>query len=187
MLLSQGIPMLLGGDEMGRTQSGNNNGYCQDNDVSWFDWDHQDGELLAFTQRLIAFRRAHPVFRRRTFFRGEQVGGDVPGDIHWFRSDGTEMEPADWTAGYKSLTVFLNGEGIPDPDPRGERIVDDSFLVLFNAHHEALPFTAPPTDYGERWLRVLDTADTFNEGETVDAGAPTDVEARSLAVLRRVG
>ena len=187
LFLSQGIPMLLGGDEIGRTQGGNNNGYCQDNEVSWFDWEQMDGPTLAFAQRLIAFRRAHPVFRRRHFFHGESLSGDAA-DIAWFRPDGSEMQSEDWSSGFgKSIGVFLNGEAIPSPDERGQRVVDDSFLVLFNAHYEPLDFTMPAAGWGERWLRILDSADAFNEGEAVAAGASTTVDSRSLALFRRTG
>jgi isoamylase len=187
LLLSQGIPMLLGGDEIGRTQRGNNNAYCQDNEISWVDWEHEDGALLAFVQRLIAFRRAHPVFRRRHFFHGESLGAAGP-DIAWFRPDGSEMKAEDWSAGFgKAIGVFLNGETIPSPDARGQRVVDDSFLLLFNAHHEPLSFRTPPEPWGAHWLRTLDTADTFHEGEGVDASESTTVEARSLALFRRTG
>jgi glycogen operon protein len=187
LFLSQGIPMLLGGDEIGRTQGGNNNAYCQDNEISWFDWEQMDGGLLAFVQRLIAFRRAHPVFRRRHFFQGESLGAAAP-DIAWFRPDGTEMKAEDWSSGFgKAVGVFLNGETIPSPDSRGERVVDDSFLICFNAHHEPLEFTAPERAWGARWLRLLDTADAFNEGEGVDAGTRTTIDARSLALFRRTG
>jgi glycogen operon protein len=187
LFLSQGIPMLLGGDEIGRTQNGNNNAYCQDNELSWFDWEHEDAELLAFTQRLISFRRAHPVFRRRHFFHGESLGAKAV-DIAWFRADGTQMQSEDWASGFGlSLGVYLNGEAISSPDERGERVVDDSFLLLFNAYHEPLRFRMPVRAWGSRWLRQIDTADTFNEGETVDARKSTTVEARSLAVFRRMG
>ena len=156
--------MLLGGDESGRTQQGNNNAYCQDNEISWLDWEHEDGALLAFTQRLIAFRRAHPVFRRRHFFHGDSLGADAP-DIAWFRPDGSEMKAEDWSSGFgKAVGVFFNGAAIPSPDERGERVVDDSFLVLFNAHHEPLSFTTPAKPWGASWLRMIDTADAFNGG-----------------------
>ncbi|MDA0169528.1 hypothetical protein OJ998_10555 [Solirubrobacter taibaiensis] len=172
---------------MGRTQGGSNNAYCQDNETSWFDWEHEDGALLAFTQRLIAFRRTHPVFRRRHFFHGASLGADGP-DIAWLRPDGSEMSEQDWSSGFgKAIGVFLNGETISSPDTRGQRVVDDSFLLLFNAHHEPLDMTMPETRWGTRWLRVLDTADAFNEGEAVDAGHTTSVDARSLALLRRTG
>ncbi|MDQ1356266.1 MAG: isoamylase, partial [Acidimicrobiaceae bacterium] len=127
LLLSQGIPMLLGGDEMGRTQDGNNNAYCQDNELSWFDWEHQDGSLIAFTQRLLAIRRHHPVFRRREYFQGRALHGGGIDDVAWFGPDGSEMSEDDWQEGYaKSMAVFLNGEAIPGPDNRGDRIVDDT-------------------------------------------------------------
>ncbi|MFA9431751.1 glycogen debranching protein GlgX, partial [Egicoccus sp. AB-alg2] len=133
LLLSQGVPMLLGGDELGRTQGGNNNGYCQDNEISWYDWDAVDEDLLAFTRGLIGLRAEHPIFRRRRWFQGRPLRGEEIDDIAWLRPDGTEMDDEDWDASYaKSLQVFLNGRGIASPDPRGQQIVDDSFLVLFN-------------------------------------------------------
>jgi isoamylase len=188
LLLSQGVPMLLGGDEMGRTQGGNNNAYCQDNDVSWFDWDHQDGELVAFTQRLISLRNNHPVFRRRHFFQGQPLHGAGVSDIAWFRAEGTEMTDTDWHEGYaKTLGVFLNGDAIPDLGARGERITDDSFLVLFNAHDGQVEFVLPPEEFGERWVKVLDTADAFDEGLQFKAAEALPVESRSLVLLRRGG
>ncbi len=188
LLLSQGVPMLLGGDEMGRTQGGNNNAYCQDNEVSWFDWEQQDGAMVAFTQRLINLRKSHPVFRRRHFFQGQTLHGDDVSDIAWFRTDGTQMTDTDWREGYaKTLGVFLNGEAIPDLGARGERITDDSFLVLFNAHFEAVDFVLPTEQYGERWIKVLDTADSFDEGLQCKAAEKLAVESRSLVLLRRGG
>jgi glycogen operon protein len=188
LLLSQGIPMLLGGDEMGRTQDGNNNAYCQDNELSWFDWEHQDGSLIAFTQRLLAIRRHHPVFRRREYFQGRALHGGGIDDVAWFGPDGSEMSEDDWQEGYaKSMAVFLNGEAIPGPDNRGDRIVDDTFLVVFNAHHEPIDFTLPAERFGKRWIRTLDTADALAEGEQVDANQQTQVQGRSLTLLRRVG
>ena len=188
LMLSQGVPMLLGGDEMGRTQRGNNNAYCQDNDVSWYDWDNQDGELVAFTQRLISLRNTHPVFRRRHFFQGQPLHGAGVSDIAWFRADGTEMSDIDWREGYaKTIGVFLNGDAIPDLGARGERITDDSFLVLFNAHFERVEFVLPAEEFGERWVKVLDTADAFDEGLQLKATEALDVESRSLVLLRRGG
>ncbi|MBW3669225.1 MAG: glycogen debranching protein GlgX, partial [Actinobacteria bacterium] len=188
LFLSQGIPMLLGGDEMGRTQHGNNNAYCQDNEVSWYDWDAQDGALVAFTQRLIGLRRGHPVFRRRRWFQGRPLHGKGCADIAWFRPDGTEMEDQDWESGHaKSLGVFLNGDAIPTPDNRGQRVVDNSFLLVFNAHHENVDFTLPPPVFGDGWIKVLDTADDFTEGDQFKSGDAIAVTARSMAVLRRVG
>jgi glycogen operon protein len=180
--------MLLGGDEMARTQGGNNNAYAQDSEISWFDWDHFDAELVAFTQRLISFRKAHPVFRRRHFFRGTEVEGQDAPDLAWIRPDGSQMTDEDWRSGFaKSIGVFLNGDAIADPDPRGEKVVDDSFYVVFNAHHEPMEFSMPPGAFGSGWLRVLDSADAFNEGDSHSAGEAARVEARSVAVFRRTG
>jgi isoamylase len=177
LLLSQGIPMLLGGDEMARTQDGNNNAYCQDSEISWFDWEQMDGELLAFTQRVIEFRKRHPVFRRRRF-------STTPKEMGWFRPDGKPMTDEDWASGYaKSLGLTLDGNAITETDARGGPIRGESFLLVFNAHFENMDFHMP--DSGERWLRVLDTADAFNEGDTPAAGETATVEARSIAVFRR--
>jgi isoamylase len=188
LLLSQGVPMILGGDEMCRTQRGNNNAYCQDNEISWLDWEHQNGDLVAYTQRLISLRRSHPVFRRRHFFQGQPLHGKGVSDIAWFRADGSEMTDDDWREGLaKTLGVFLNGAAIPDLDLRGERIVDDSFLVLFNAQAEPVTFVLPEDRFGERWVKVLDTADAFDEGAQVKAGDTLAVEGRSLVLLRRGG
>jgi glycogen operon protein len=211
LFLSQGVPMILGGDEMGRTQGGNNNAYCQDNEISWLDWSLRDenADLVALTARLAEFRRDHPVFRRRRFFQGRPIHGETVTDIGWFSPDGSDMSEEDWDSGFaKSVGVFLNGDAIPDPDPRGEKVVDDSFLVLFNAHHENLPFTVPDRDWGDHWVVVLDTDDLparpdagamtpappaaitwqpgMGEGDTVKKGEQIDVGARSLMVLRRV-
>ena len=188
LLLSQGIPMILGGDEMGRTQRGNNNAYCQDNEISWFDWEAQDGTVVAFTSRLIDLRARHPVFRRRRWFQGRPLHGSDCKDLAWFRTDGTEMSDADWESGRsKSIGVYLNGEGIASVDERGLPIVDDSFLVVFNAHHEPLEFVLPPERFGDRWVKVLDTYDSFTEGEQGKAGGPITVGSRSLVLLRRAG
>ena len=190
LFLSQGIPMLLGGDEMGRTQRGNNNAYCQDNEISWFDWEHVDEGLLEFTSRLIAFRRDHPVFRRRRWFLGARIHGEGVRDIGWFRPDGELMGDGDWgNAHAKSLGVFLNGEAIPSRGSRGERVVDDSFCVLFNAHAGRLAFRLPPRpEWGERWEEVLNTSrGGFNGwGEVFEAGGEVPVEGRSVVVLKRV-
>ncbi|HVA74961.1 MAG TPA: glycogen debranching protein GlgX [Acidimicrobiales bacterium] len=163
LLLSQGVPMLLGGDELGRTQRGNNNAYCQDNEISWYDWSNVDQELLDWTRALIALRRQHPVFRRRRFFQGRPVRGRRPDDklpdIGWFRPDGQEMTDQDWEVGYaKSLGVFLNGGAIPDPDPHGRPIVDDSFFLIFNSWENELDFNLPEARWAAQWEVVLDTA-----------------------------
>jgi glycogen operon protein len=191
LLLSQGVPMLLGGDEIGRTQGGNNNAYCQDNEVSWFDWEDQDQILLGFTRWLLAFRRDHPVFRRRDFFAGRPISG-VP-DIGWFAPDGSEMSQEDWDKGFaKSLGVFLNGDAIPGVDPQGRPVTDDTFIVLFNAHYEPLEFV-PPERFGSEWSVVLDTADAMPpsvdpmpDQRLVVANEALKVEARSLVLLRRL-
>ncbi len=188
LLFSQGVPMILGGDEMGRTQRGNNNAYCQDNEISWFDWENQDGTLTAFTSRLITLRKMHPVFRRRRFFQGRPIHGDQSMDIAWLRPDGSEMAEDDWQEGFaKSIVVFLNGDAIDTPDSRGEPIVGESFLVLFNAHHEALDFTMPAPTFGDRWVNTVDTADALREGEQTKAGEQMSVEGRSVVLLRRAG
>jgi glycogen operon protein len=177
LMLSQGIPMLLGGDEMARTQGGTNNAYCQDSEISWFDWEAIDGELLAFTQRVIDFRKRHPVFRRRLF--------PTPLEMGWYRPDGGRMTGEDWSSGFgKAVALSLDGDAISETDARGEKVSDESFLLVFNAHFEALDFVMP--DAGERWVRVLDTADAFNEGDTPAAGETAVVDGRSIAVFRRV-
>jgi isoamylase len=187
LLLSQGVPMLLAGDEVGRTQQGNNNAYCQDNELSWIDWEHADHELLEFVVTLLAFRRAHPVLRRRRWFQGQLLHGGGVHDIAWFTPKGTVMSDEDWTAAFaRSLMVYLNGKAIPNRGPHGEAIVDDSFLLCFNAHHEAVTFLLPPASYGVRWRRVIDTFDpTLQRGAVmVDAGAPLHVADRSTVVLQ---
>ncbi|HEX8002903.1 MAG TPA: glycogen debranching protein GlgX [Mycobacteriales bacterium] len=189
LFVSQGIPMLLGGDEMGRTQGGNNNAYCQDNEISWYDWDdarHND-VLLKFTRRLARLRREHPVFRRRRFFQGRPLRGSDVVDIGWYRPDGAVMDDDDWESGFaKSMTVFLNGDAIREPDARGERIVDDSFFLLFNAHHEAIDFTLPQGDFGGAFQVVVDTAAPVPVDErTAKPGDKIRMEARSVAVLQK--
>ncbi|MET9064655.1 glycogen debranching protein GlgX [Streptosporangium sandarakinum] len=191
LFLSQGVPMISHGDELGRTQRGNNNVYCQDNELSWVDWSdvRENWLLLEFTQKLARLRAGHPVFRRRRFFYGRPVrgSGDSLSDIEWFTPLGEKMTDADWNVGYaRSLAVFLNGDAITEPDRRGRRIRDDSFLLLFNAHHDVIEFTIPK-DYGEMWMTEIDTAMPI----TVDtricrAGEEVPVTGRSVRVLRRV-
>jgi isoamylase len=189
LFLSQGIPMLLGGDEIGRTQGGNNNAYCQDNEISWYDWERLDEDLLAFTRALVRLRREHPIFHRRGWFLGRAIHGEAQ-DIGWFRPDGREMAEEDWQSGFaKSLGVYLNGEAIASLDPRGERIVDASFYVLFNAHHEPLAFRLPDGAWEGEWVKVLDTAvgaPPPGEGEErYRGGSEVRLEGRSLALLRK--
>ncbi|XVQ83390.1 glycogen debranching protein GlgX [Microbispora siamensis] len=190
LFVSQGVPMLLAGDEFGRTQHGNNNAYCQDNDTSWIDWSliRQEGHLLDFVRRLAALRRAHPVFRRRRFFQGRTVG-DGSRDVIWLTPSGAEMTDGDWHTGYaKSLAVYVNGDAISEPGPRGERIRDETFLLLINAHHENLTFALPEPELGAAWRPVLDTAeedvrdDPYAE-ETLPAGAKVCLADRSMWVL----
>ncbi len=185
LFVSQGVPMMAAGDEFGRTQHGNNNAYCQDNEISWVDWSlaETESDLLEFVRRLAELRRGHPVFRRRRFFRGRVRGGVR--DIVWLTPAGEEMTDADWDTGYaKSLAVFLNGDAISEPGPRGERIRDDSFLLLINAHHESLTFTLPAADFGDGWRSVLDTAEADGADDKVRcAGASVPVAPRSLQVL----
>jgi len=190
MILSQGVPMLLHGDELGRSQSGNNNAYCQDNSVSWIDWAgaKDNWALTRFVAEVSRLRREHPVFRRRRFFQGAPVRRtDDVCDIAWFTPGGEEMSGQDWNVALtSSLGVFLNGRGIPDRDARGEPVVDDSFLLLFNAHRDPISFTLPNSDYADGWQVVLDTAAPLVDRDEVDkAGTVLDVEARSLLVLRR--
>ncbi|MGH3171119.1 MAG: glycogen debranching protein GlgX, partial [Trebonia sp.] len=187
LLLSQGVPMLRHGDEFGHTQRGNNNAHCQDNEISWLDWDHADKELLAFCAEVVAFRHKHPSFRRRRFFEGRPIFGAELSDIGWFRPDGREMEPEDWETGFaKTLGVFLNGDTLPDPGPRGERLADDSFLLLFNAHDADVPFTLPGGKWGQLWMTDLDTADPGRSHEAACAFSEVVVPAYSLRVLRRI-
>jgi isoamylase len=182
LLVSQGITMLLGGDELGRTQRGNNNAYCQDNEVSWYDWEHVDEALLEFTRRLIALRREHPVLRRRRWFQGRSIRGGV--DIGWFKPDGSEMGDDDWEAGAPlAVGVYLNGDAINERDRRGQRVTDGSFLLLFNGQADAIDWTLPK-QWGQWWDVVIETADTERAGERVEESATLPVVARSTVVLR---
>jgi isoamylase len=187
LLLSQGIPMILGGDEIGRTQRGNNNAYCQDSEISWIDWESADQGLLEFTRRVVQLKRQHPVFQRRRWFQGRPLRGKDVADIAWFRPDGQQMSDQDWQEGFaKSCAVFLNGDALPDLDENGERLRDDSFLMLFNAHHEPISFTLPPNGFGERWAVVVDTSNAIGESSvSLQAEASVDVPGRALIVLSR--
>jgi glycogen operon protein len=197
-LLSQGVPMISHGDELGRTQNGNNNGFCQDNEVTWVHWDKADTELMEFTRSVSALRAAHPVFRRRRFFNGLPVrrkGADGQPDISWFRPDGSEMSDDDWGSGFgKSVAVYLNGQGIPELDARGQRVTDDSFFLCFNAHHEPIEFTLPPDEFGRAWVPVVDTsAETVGSAanpedrQPIPAGDAVQVAARATVVLQAEG
>ncbi|MFE6235586.1 glycogen debranching protein GlgX [Cellulosimicrobium sp. NPDC057862] len=195
LLLSQGVPMLAHGDEIARTQGGNNNGYCQDNEITWMDWGGEEGldderaALLDFARRAVWLRRDHPVLHRRRFFLGRGGAGtaddDLP-DIEWLDITGSRMDQQDWDHAYaRTVMVFLNGDAIPEQDRRGEPIVDDSFLLLLNAHSDALEFTVPPAAYGEEWDVVLDTDGTVDVGDTLRPGDAVSVTGRSVIVLTR--
>jgi isoamylase len=189
LLLSQGVPMIAHGDELGRTQGGNNNVYCQDNEISWVDWAdarHHD-VLTQFTAALNKLRADHPVFRRRRFFRGRPVPGTKVPDIAWLRRDGEPMTQQDWTAqSGMTMTVFLNGNGIWERDALGEPIVDDSFVLLFNPLGEKVTFTLPPRAYGRAWEIVVDTADPLLAARkrVTKAGGTLEVDGHSMTVLK---
>jgi glycogen operon protein len=187
LLLSQGIPMLLHGDELGRTQHGNNNTYCQDSPLSWIEWEQVDTALLDFTRRLADLRTRHPVFRRRRFFSGDLYDG-VP-DIAWLRADGTQMDSSDWSTGQTALAVFLNGEAIAEPALRGERMTDDSFLLLINSGPDRVEFTVPDGIYAKQWQPVLDTAvdssEELSDADPLPAGSTVPLIGRSVVLMRR--
>jgi isoamylase len=190
------VPMLSHGDEFGRTQSGNNNAYCQDNELSWVPWPENaegegDAELLEFTRAMVWLRRDHPVFRRRRFFHGRPVEGthDDLSDIAWFTPEGEEMTQHDWDSTQaRALSVFLNGNAISEPGPRGERISDDSFLLMFNASPKTLEFVVP-VNHGRQWQVVVDTARPTGlergTGAKVEAGDRLSLVDRSMMVLQR--
>jgi glycogen operon protein len=186
LLLSQGVPMIRHGDELGHSQLGNNNAYCQDDEISWLDWENADADFLAFCEDLVDFRNRHPVFRRRRFFEGEPIFGNELSDIGWFRPDGAEMTDDDWQTGFaKSVGVFLNGE-LPEPDLRGRPVRDDSFLLLFNGHHEDVTFVLPGKEWGRRWTTELTTVSDPAVRRPKSAGAKVTVAGRSVQVLRRL-
>ncbi|WP_344970200.1 glycogen debranching protein GlgX [Salinactinospora qingdaonensis] len=203
LMLSQGVPMLSHGDEIGRTQQGNNNAYCQDNKLTWLDWSkvERNADLLAFTAAIVELRHHHPIFRRTRFFAGSPIRkSDELRDIAWFTPDGAEMTEENWEADFgRSIVVFLNGEGITDLDQRGERVTDDSFLLCFNAHSGDVEVTLPDQDYGIEWTVIVDTAlgevhvpsgpfsqhESVRSARSVKAGATITLPARSLLLLRR--
>jgi isoamylase len=190
LFCSEGVPMLLAGDELGRTQGGNNNAYCQDNEVSWVDWDLAGGPAapLEFACDLASFRREHPVFRRRRFFRGD-AGGDGLADIAWLTPSGQAMADQDWNTPYaRAMMVFLNGDAITEPGPRGEPVRDDSFLILLSAHNEPVTFTLPGPKFGRRWSVTLDTAAGHaaeNGADKYRPGGQIELAGHSMMVLRR--
>ena len=190
LLLSQGVPMLCHGDELGRTQDGNNNGYCQDNELTWIDWAAADEGLIAFTREVATLRREHPTFRRRRFFDGRPGTGKgeaaLP-DIAWLRPDGSQMTGEDWDSGFgRAIAVYLNGAAIQENDDRGEPITDDSFLLCFSAHHEPIDFVLPGREETIDWQVVLDTAiSAVTDAKPMTAGEVLTVQPRTLVVLQR--
>jgi isoamylase len=189
LMLSQGIPMLLAGDELGRTQQGNNNAYCQDSEISWLHWDLQEKNehLLDFARELIYFRRQHPVFRRRKWFQGQAIHGSGVSDIVWFNPDGSETSDEEWEIGYaKAIGVFLDGRQIPSPGPQGQRVSDDSFILFFNAHYELIEFALPDAFKQKQWQLIIDTKEPhFVQDDIVFGGEQKiPVTARSCVVIR---
>ena len=190
LLLSQGVPMLVAGDELGRSQGGNNNAYCQDNEISWLGWETADADLLEFTRGLTAMRGRHPVFRRRRFFEGEVVRGNGHHDIAWHTPAGVRMDDEDWLVGYaRSLTVFLNGQGITTLGPRGEHVIDDDFVLMFNANPQAMPFAMPEDLRAGVWKRTVDSATGLvapgAAARAIDVTVPLTVPGFGVVVLRR--
>jgi isoamylase len=184
LFLSQGVPMLVAGDEFGRTQQGNNNAYCQDNEISWLNWAEADHDLLAFTRELIQLRKDHPAFRRRRWFQGQPVKGKGLEDIAWFLPEGTEMEDENWNHDFaRSLGVFLNGKGLHSVGPEGEHIIDDDFYVIFNAHHEALEYQIPEKLLGQNWKVILDTGHEGTIGQALNERESISVEGLSIVLL----
>ncbi len=190
LLVSQGVPMVLGGDEISRSQHGNNNGWCQDNEISWFDWDLDDDSrtMHDFTRRLIRLRREHPVFRLQSFLTGDSLDGSGLPDAWWFRPDGRRMTVGDWQRDDgRTVGLFLNGQQIARRDRQGRRVVDDSFLLLFNAHHEDVEFTLPARRFGLRWeleLTTVDPSEASGAWAVPTRGHVTST-ARSVLILRR--
>jgi glycogen operon protein len=188
LFLSQGVPMLVSGDELGKSQSGNNNAYCQDNEISWINWQAEDKDLLSFTQKLIHFQHAHPVFCRRRWFKGRPIQGSGVEDIAWFLPDGNSMNEENWNHDFaKSLGIFLNGKAIPSDGPKGEPITDNNFYIVFNAYEEELPYVLPSEEFGSAWIKVIDTHENFFEEKGGQSFAPGDiikVQGRSVVVLK---
>jgi isoamylase len=191
LFLSQGVPMLCAGDEMGRTQGGNNNAYCQDNEVSWVDWDlsEEDRSLLEFTRKVAWLRHEHPVFRRRNFFQGSRIRGSELEDITWFRPDGEEMTDDEWhSSSVRAFGMRLGGDAMVEWNEVGERVTDETFLLLFNADIAQIPFILPRSQPDVRWETVVDTRrpDLVEGDEVIPGGRPFPLHARSMVVLRRL-
>jgi glycogen operon protein len=190
LLLSQGVPMILAGDERNRSQGGNNNAYCQDNEISWINWqlDRTSRELLEFTRKVVAIRKAHPTFQRRKFFQGRSIHGERVHDIEWLRPDGKEMNEEEWDNGLvRTFGMLLNGQVMDEWDERGQQIHDDVFLVLLNAYHDCIPFALPNTPDGTHWELLIDTmVPKIDEPSVLYPGAVYELQGRSLVLLRRV-
>jgi glycogen operon protein len=190
LLISQGVPMLLAGDEFGHGQQGNNNAYCQDNELTWLNWERtaEETEFQDFVRTVVQLRKDHPVFRRRRFFQGRPLRGSDIKDLYWVEPDGTEMDDTDWGQGFvRSFGVVLVGGQIAELDDRGRQIRGESFLLLFNAHHEAVPFALPLHDTHPSWRRVIDTSDPRDRDvHTMGEGDVYPLQARSMVVLQRV-
>jgi len=190
LMLSQGVPMMLGGDELDRTQQGNNNAYCQDNEVSWFDWTMtpEKDRLLQFFTRVIRIRREHPIFHRRNFFQGRPIRGSDIKDVIWLTPKGEEMTDAEWREAHaRSLAVYLSGQGLSETDEKGRAVTDDTFIVLFNSHDEQVFFRLPEFPRAARWLMVMDTAYEHGLalGGVTPAGGVYTAAARSIVLLQQ--
>jgi glycogen operon protein len=186
LFLSQGVPMLVAGDELGRTQRGNNNAYCHDNEISWIDWDNKDDSLLKYTSELINFRLRHPAFCRNKWFQHKFIKGIK--DIEWFLPEGNPMSEEHWKTSYaKSLGVFLSGDHLNSRDERGENIFDDSFYVIFNSAEISVIFTIPDKTWGETWFKILDSFDGFFDQDSeefrISPGEILEVRSRSVVLL----
>jgi glycogen operon protein len=189
LIVSQGVPMLTAGDEIGKTQQGNNNAYAQDNEISWLDWklDPERERFCAWVSELLAFRREHPVFRRPRFLRGERIAGSELPDIAWFTPSGREMTGPDWERPERAaLALLLSGDALDWRDAKGENVVDDTFLILLNGSHDDVVFNLPPAEWGAKWQSRIDTAQDFiAEGETLEAGARTELPKHTARVYKR--
>jgi glycogen operon protein len=183
--------MLLAGDELGRTQDGNNNAYCQDNEISWIDWElgPQAKSFLEFVERMVAFRRSHAIFSRRHFLTGLPVAGETFKDVTWLTPTGTEMTDFDWSQGFaRCLGVHLSGAAVHRTDSRGHPVRDENFTLLFNAHHDTMDFVLPPLATGRGWRLELETGDgSPPQGDPHPGGATLTLPARSIALLMEVG
>jgi len=189
IFFSQGVQMILAGDEIGRTQHGNNNAYCQDNEISWLDWelDQSKLELLSFTKKLIGILHRHPVLHRRHFFQGRKILGSEVKDLTWFRPDGKEMAEGDWkNPETRCIGLRLAGDAIEEVDARGNRILDDTLLILLNAHYEPVPFILPAHRPKMRWVVLIDTREAtgIKPHRPMGGGVPYNLEGRSLALFR---